>query len=242
MDRMGAFAESVSLPARRVGRRPRGLDGVEAACLPLPGLCALAALDAGGVRPGSRVLIHGGAGGVGALAVQLASQRGAEVHATVGAADLERVRALGARRPIDRDAERFEDVARDLDLVLDTVGGETLTRSFAALRRGGTLASLHVPPPADALTAAGLRAPWLLRAMLPLVTLAPRRAAARAGVRLAPILTVPEPGALARLARAAEDPGLRVTIARVFPFEALGDAVEHLRSGAARGRVVLRRG
>ncbi|MFO0667476.1 MAG: alcohol dehydrogenase catalytic domain-containing protein [Polyangiaceae bacterium] len=81
MDRMGAFAERVVLPADRVARRPGSLSAEKASCLPLPGLCALSALDAGEVTHRSRVLIHGGVGGVGAIAVQLARQRGAEVFA-----------------------------------------------------------------------------------------------------------------------------------------------------------------
>lgn len=242
MDRMGAFSERASLPADRVARRPSALSAEEAACLPLPGLCALQALDAGGVGAGTRVLIHGGVGGVGGVAVQLASQRGAEVFATVGTSDLERARELGAARPIDYRTQRFEDEARELDFVFDTVGGETLARSFGAVRRGGVVASLHVPPAADALAAAGLRAPWFLRALLPLVTRAPRAAAARAGARLSPILSVPNAPGLERLARAAEGPGLRVSVDKVFPFEALGAAIDHVQSGRAKGRVVLKRG
>lgn len=241
MDRMGAFAESVVLPASRVARRPANLGAVIAACLPLPGLCALQALDAAGVGRGARVLIHGGVGGVGGLAVQLAHQRGAEVYATVGPRDLDRARALGATHPIDYRESRFEDAARELDFVFDTVGGDTLTRSFGAVRRGGVVASLHVPPSAEALRAAGLRAPWFLRALLPLLTRKPRGLAARAGARLVPILSVPSAVGLESLTRAAEGAGLQVTVDRVFPFEALSDAIAHLTSGEARGRVVLGR-
>lgn len=241
MDRMGAFAEQVVLPADRVALRPSGLTAEEAACLPLPGLCALAALDAGEVGEGSRVLVHGGGGGVGSLAVQLASQRGAEVFATVGTQDLERARALGASRPIDHRSERFEDAARDMDFVLDTVGGDTLARSWRVVKRGGVVASLHVPPDAGALVAAGLRAPFFLRLVLPLVTRGARAAAARAGARLVASLTVPSAAGLARITRAAEGPGLRVRVDEVFPFEALGAAFDHVQSGKARGRVVLTR-
>lgn len=241
MDRMGAFAERVVLPADRVARRPSALSVEEAACLPLPGLCALAALDAGKVDKGSRVLVHGGVGGVGGVAVQLASQRGAEVLATVGTGDLERARSLGASQPIDYRTQRFEDAAREMDFVFDTVGGDTLKRSWSVVKHGGVVASLHVPPPADALVAAGLRAPWFLRLLLPLVTRGSRGAALKAGARLVPILSVPSGAGLDRITRAAEGPGLRVVIDKVFPFEALGAAFEHLQSGKAKGRVVLKR-
>lgn len=241
MDRMGAFAERVVLPASRVAKAPEGVRPEEAACLPLPGLCALAALDAGHVSAGSRVLVHGGGGGVGSLAVQLARHRGAEVFVTVGARDVERARRLGADHAIDYRSERFEERARGMDLVIDTVGGDTLARSWACVTPGGVVASLHVPPPAEALLAAGLRAPWLLRLLLPLVSRGPRAAAAKAGARLAPILTVPSVAGLEVLARAAEGPGLSVAIDGVFPFEELGAAFDRLEGGQVKGRVVLRR-
>lgn len=242
MDRMGAFSEHVVLPADRVARRPGALSVEEAACLPLPGLCALAALDAGKVDKGSRVLVHGGVGGVGGIAVQLASQRGAEVFATVGTSDMERARSLGVGLPIDYRAQRFEDVAQEMDFVFDTVGGDTLKRSWRVVKRGGTVASLHVPPPAPVLVGAGLRAPWFLRLLLPLITRGPCAAAAKAGARLVPILSVPSAAGLERITREAESPGLRVTVDKVFPFASLGAAFEHMQSGNAKGRVVLKRG
>jgi len=170
-------------PADRVARRPAALSVEEAACLPLPGLCALAALDAGKVDKGSRVLVHGGVGGVGGIAVQLASQRGAEVFATVGTSDLERARALGVSHPIDYRTQRFEDAARDMDFVFDTVGGDTLKRSWRVVKRGGVVASLHLPPQAYALAAAGLHAPLILRLLLPSTTRGAHAAAAKAGAR-----------------------------------------------------------
>lgn len=241
MDRMGAFAESVVIDEARVAKRPAHMSPEEAACLPLPALCAMQALDEGDVTKGSRVLVHGGAGGVGSIAVQLASQRGAEVFSTVSAGDFDHARALGAAHPIDYRSQRFEEVARDMDFIFDTVGGETLRRSWSAIKRGGVIASLHVPPSASAIASAGLRASWLLRLALPLVTRGAHSAARRAGARLAPIMTVPSGSALSVVARSAESRGLRVHVDKVFPFEALVPAFEHLTSGKAKGRVVLTR-
>jgi NADPH:quinone reductase-like Zn-dependent oxidoreductase len=240
MDRMGAFAESVVLPAERVTRRPANMSPEEAACLPLPGLCALAALDAGAVGSGSRILIHGAAGGVGGIARQLAQQRGAEVYVSVSARDMARMTELPASHVIDR-TRRLEEVVRGLDFVFDTVGGDALKRSWGVIRQGGVIASLHVPPPAEVLIAAGLRAPWILKLLLPLVTRGPRVAAAKVGARLAPILTVPGASRLARITEAAEGPGLRVSIDRVLPFEALGEGLEALGKGGLKGRIVLSR-
>ncbi len=128
-----------------------------------------------------------------------------------------------------------------MDFVFDMVGGQALKRSWSAVKRGGVVASLHVPPPADLLVAAGLRAPFILRLLLPLITRGAHAAAAKAGARLVPMLSVPSAAGLERITRAAESPGLRVAIDKVFGFEALGDAFEHLQSGHAKGRVVPKR-
>lgn len=169
MARMGAFGERVVVPSGMLGRPPAGWSMVEAATLPLPALCARQALDAAGVTAGQRVLVHGGAGGVGSLAVRIAAGRGAQVTATAGPRDRERVLALGATTVVDYTTQRFEDTARDQDVVFDTVGGETLARSFAAVRRGGVVVSLHGAPSVEVMTAAGLRPPWFLGLLLPLV-------------------------------------------------------------------------
>jgi NADPH:quinone reductase-like Zn-dependent oxidoreductase len=100
-----------------------------------------------GLRAGQTVLIHGGSGGVGSYAVQLAKLAGARVIATASGSNLERVRGLGADVAVDYRTQRFEDFARDVDVVLDTVGGETRNRSWPLIRRGGVLATLQPPPP-----------------------------------------------------------------------------------------------
>ncbi|MFO0667475.1 MAG: zinc-binding dehydrogenase [Polyangiaceae bacterium] len=143
--------------------------------------------------------------------------------------------------PIDFRTQRFEDLAREMDFVFDTVGGDTLKRSWSVIKRGGTVASLHVPPSGETLASAGLRAPWILRVLLPLMTRGPRAAAAKSGAQLVPILSVPSAAGLERIARAAESPGLRVVVDKVFPFEELGVAFDHMQSGKAKGRVLLKR-
>src|SRR2546425_9866736 len=148
--RDGAAAEYVTLGARDLAKRPASVDDVHAAAMPLSGLTAWQALvEQANLQTGQRVLIHGGAGGVGSFAVQLAPALGAEVYATASGRDLDFVRGLGADTVIDYRGQRFEDVAHDVDVVVDTVGGETLARSFASLRRGGTLVTLPAPPPRE---------------------------------------------------------------------------------------------
>jgi NADPH:quinone reductase-like Zn-dependent oxidoreductase len=148
-DRDGAAAEFVAVPAAHLAAKPSNVSHVHAAALPLAGLTALQALvDHAAVRPGEEVLVHGGAGGVGALTVQLAAILGAHVTATVRSDAAELVRGLGARRVIDVRSEAF-DVTGPYDVIVDTVGGETLRRSCAVLGRGGRLVTLSGPRPAD---------------------------------------------------------------------------------------------
>jgi NADPH:quinone reductase-like Zn-dependent oxidoreductase len=236
MARMGAFAERVVVPAAMLGRPPAGWSMEEASTLPLPALCARQALDAAGVQAGQRVLIHGGAGGVGSLAVRIAAAIGARVSATVGTRDLDRVRALGAETAIDYTSARFEDVAREQDVVFDTVGGDTLARSFQAVKRGGVVVSLHGAPSVETMRAAGLNPPWFLGLLLPLVGWGTARKAAAAGARFLPQVTVPDGEALSAVSRLDLT---RPVVDRCFPFGELPAALAHVASGAARGRVCL---
>jgi len=136
----GAMAEYCVAPFSAVAAKPKRLTHVEAASVPISALTAWQALfDHARVQSGERVLIHGGAGGVGSFAVQLAASRGAHVIATVSARNIEFVKSLGAHDVIDYRTARFEDSANKADVVLDTVGGETLERSWNVLASGGRL-------------------------------------------------------------------------------------------------------
>lgn len=147
-DRDGAAAEYVTVPAADLAPRPATVSHTVAAALPLAGLTAVQALsDHAKVRPGEDVLVLGAAGGVGALTVHLASLLGANVTATVRSDTADFVRDLGAKRVIDVRREAFDDAGPAYDVVIDTVGGETLDRSYAVLRRGGRLITLSAPPP-----------------------------------------------------------------------------------------------
>src|SRR5664279_2214879 len=150
-DRLGAAAEYVTAPADDLARRPRQIPHVLAAALPLAGLTGWQGLhDHAGLRPDDEVLVHGGAGGVGGFAVQLAAQAGATVTATVrGAADARTASQLGAERVIDVCSTAFDVGPARYDIVLDTVAGDTLERSYPLLRPGGRLVTLAVPPSAD---------------------------------------------------------------------------------------------
>jgi NADPH:quinone reductase-like Zn-dependent oxidoreductase len=148
-DRDGGAADYVTVPAQDLAAKPSAVSHTVAAALPLAGLTALQALvDHARVQRGERVLVTGGAGGVGALTVQLAAQLGADVAATVRSDAVELARNLGARKVIDVRSDAVDDSRAAYDVVIDTVGGPTLDWSFRVLRGGGRLVTLPAPLPA----------------------------------------------------------------------------------------------
>jgi NADPH:quinone reductase-like Zn-dependent oxidoreductase len=149
----GAYAQHVLIKPQEWARKPDNLSHVEAAAVPLAAITAWQGMiDHGGLKSGQRVLIHGGAGGVGHLAIQIAKAKGAWVATTCSGEDLEFVRGLGADQVIDYKTEKFEDHLSDIDLVYDLIAGETQERSFGVLRHGGALIStLQEPDKAKAL-------------------------------------------------------------------------------------------
>ena len=145
-DQSGSYAEYAIAPITHVTEKPPGLDHIQAAALPTAGLTAWQALfDAAHIERGQRVLIHAASGGVGSFAVQFAKWKGATVLGTSSAQHLEFLRLLDADERIDYRNSRFEEVAREVDVVLDTIGGETQNRSWGVLRAGGILVSTVQP-------------------------------------------------------------------------------------------------
>jgi NADPH:quinone reductase-like Zn-dependent oxidoreductase len=192
-DRDGAAAEYVAVPAADLATRPATVSHVVSAALPLAGLTAWQALVGhANVRPGERVLIHGGAGGVGALAVELAGILGAEVTTTVRSDAHELVRGLGAGHVVDTRTEEFDAPGPPYDVVIDTVGGDTLNRSFAVLRPGGRLVTLSAPPPEGMAAAHDVEATFFI--------------------------VVPDREQLTRLATYVVEDRLHVAIADTFPL------------------------
>jgi NADPH:quinone reductase-like Zn-dependent oxidoreductase len=211
----GSQSDYVVVKAVELVAAPKSIDLVHAAAIPLAAMTAWQGLfDHGELQPGQRVLIHGGAGGVGHMAVQLAKAKGATVFATCGPDDLDFVRSLGADRAVDYKGERFEDVATGIDLVLDLVAGETQDRSWAVLKPGGKLVcTLSEPDAAQA---------------------------AEHGARFAPRWWAqPNAVQLGEVAAMVDDGRLRVEIARTFPLEEAAAAHALLEAGGVRGKVVL---
>ncbi len=153
-DESGSYAEFALAPTSQVGEKPTDLEHETAASIPIAGLTAWQALfDKAELQPGQRVLVHAAAGGVGSLAVQFARWKGAYVIGTASAQHIEFVKQIGAQEVIDYRRQRFEEQLRDVDVVLDTIGGETQERSWRVLRPGGIIVSILQPPSKEAAAA-----------------------------------------------------------------------------------------
>ncbi|MEU5924367.1 NADP-dependent oxidoreductase [Streptomyces antimycoticus] len=212
-----AYAEVVSAPAVHLARKPASLSHAEASALPVVGLTAWQGLvDLGGVREGDRVLVHGGGGGVGHVAIQIAKALGAHVIATAGGSKREFVEGLGADEVIDYTAVDFTEAARGIDLVLDTIGGDTVERSLGVLRPGGHLVTAVAEEDTE---------------------LVARYEAA--GMRFSGIAVDPDPVALRGLVDLVEQGRLRVHVQETFPFERVADAHRLLDGGHLQGKLVL---
>jgi NADPH:quinone reductase-like Zn-dependent oxidoreductase len=200
-ERDGAAADFVAVPAVDLAPIPPTLSHPVAAVLPLAGLTALQALtDHAGVRAGESVLVHGGAGGVGVLTVQLAAIIGAEVIATVRSDAGDLLRGFGAKRVIDMRTEAFDANGAVYDVVIDTVGGETLDRSFSVLRRGGRLVTIAGTPAEGKADEYGVTATFFL--------------------------VTSNRGQLTKLAALVDSGRLTVEIAEMFPLEKGREAFE----------------
>jgi NADPH:quinone reductase-like Zn-dependent oxidoreductase len=212
--RDGAAAEYVAVRASNLALKPRKIDHVHSAAVTLSGLTAWQALFThGGLQPGQKVLVHGGAGGVGTFAVQLAHWKGAHVFTTSSGANLDFLRGLGADQTIDYTKTRFEDVLSDIDLVLDAVGGDIVQRSWRVLRRGG--------------------------AMISVAKFIPENEPREHGVRGFFFIVEPDRDQLEELAKLLDTGLLKVEVAGVFPLVQACDAFELAGKGHTRGKIVL---
>jgi NADPH:quinone reductase-like Zn-dependent oxidoreductase len=210
----GGYAEYVPVAVEGLARKPKSLTFTQAGAYPLVAMTAWqATVDAGGVKPGDRVLVHGGAGGVGGMAVQIAKAKGAHVIATASARNHEYLKSIGVDEAIDYRTQRFEDVAKDVDLVVDTVGGETLERSPAVVKRGGRIVTIAGRLPQAACEAGGIECK---------------------GVRAEPAAA-----SLAEIGRLIDAGSIDVHVDATFPLERAGEAQELNREGHTRGKIVL---
>jgi len=213
--RNGAYADYIVVRESELALKPNSLHHIRAAAVPLAALTAWQSLfDTAQLQPGQRVLIHAGSGGVGHFAVQLAKWKGAYVFATASTKNQDLLRELGVDKAIDYTQQRFEDVARNIDIVLDTIGGETQERSWSVLKKGGVLVSLVQPPSEEKAKELGVRAAFV--------------AGHPSGEQLAEIAKIIDAGQLAPV------------IDRILPLSEVRRAHELSKSGHTHGKIVLR--
>jgi NADPH:quinone reductase-like Zn-dependent oxidoreductase len=213
--RDGAYADYIAVREAMVAMKPKSLHHVRAAAAPVSVLTAWRSLfDLGHLQSGQRILIHGGSGGVGHFAVQLAKWKGAYVLATDSTKNQELLRKLRANEAVDYTSEKFEDVVHNVDIVLDTIGGETQERSWGVLKQGGVLISL-VQPPSE-------------------------QKAKQFGVRGVMCSVQPDGEQLNKIAKLIDSARLRPTIDRILPLSEARRAHELSQNGQVHGKIVLR--
>lgn len=211
---LGSFTEVILMDPQFIAAKPEKLTHVEAASLPVVGISALQALmDTIGLKQGQKILIHGGAGGIGTIAIQLAKHIGAYVATTVSEKDKQYVKGLGADEVIDYNNQSFDEILHDYDAVLDNVGGDTHLKSFKILKKGGILVSKVEQPRADLIDKYGVKAVMDFT---------------RVGQEQ-----------LSRLTELINKGIIKIHVDKVFPLEQAEEALTYLQTGHPRGKVVL---
>jgi NADPH:quinone reductase-like Zn-dependent oxidoreductase len=211
----GGYAEYVAIPEQNAAKKPEKIDAVHAAAVPVAGLTAYQALfDTAALKPGQTVLIHGAAGGVGHFAVQLAKSVGAKVIATGSATSADFLKELGADQVIDYKTQKFEEIVKDVDVVLDTIGGDTLARSYGVVKSGGIIVSIVEKPAADK--------------------------AKEKGIRAVNILVKPNGSQLSEIAKLIDAGKVKPHVSHTFALEEAAKAHELSEAGHTRGKIVLK--
>lgn len=212
--RGGTYAEYVTVDESQVSLKPKTISFAAAAALPMAAQAAwTAVISVGELATGQTILIHGAAGALGSIAVQLAHHRGARVIATASGDGIDLVRSLGADEVIDYKTTPFAEVAKMVDLVVDTIGGATQEASWSVLKPGGMLVATAVPPPPDRATAAGVRSSF--------------------------IFTVPSSTVLDQLAAMVDAGLIRPLIGREMALDEAARAHSMVETGLAKGKIVL---
>ena len=235
---IGTFAERIAVKEADLAPKPANLSMVQAASIPLVGLTAWQVLvERAQIKPGRKVLIHAGSGGVGTFAIQLAKHLGSTVATTASAANAAMVKELGANVVIDYRSQKFEEELSGYDVVLNSLDATTLEKSLKVLKPGGKLISISGPPDPAFARAQGLNV--VLRLVLRLMSAGIRRKAKRAGVDYSFLFMRADGGQLDRITKLIEDGTIRPIVDRVFPFETLNEAFAYIDTGRAKGKVVV---
>lgn len=215
-DESGSYAQYCLAPVSHIVEKPKQIDHVTAAAIPVPAMTAWQALfDEAKLGPGQRVLIHAASGGVGNFAVQFAKWKGAHVIGTASGPNEQLVRDLGADEFIDYRKTRFEEAVRDVDVVFDTVGGDTQERSWKVLKKGGVLVSIVQPPSEQSAKAHNVRGIFM------------REDATRTSE-------------LTQISKLIANGQIKVNVETILPLRDARKAQELSQTGHARGKIVLK--
>lgn len=236
--RIGTFAEFISMSEDDVALKPQNLSMEEAASIPLVGLTAWQALvEVGKVKPGQKVFIQAGSGGVGTFAIQLAKHLGAMVATTTSAKNIDLVKSLGADVVIDYTTQDFEKVLSGYDLVLNSQDTKTLEKSLRVLKPGCQLISISGPP--DPAFAKDLGLNLFLKLVMRLLSRGVRKKANGLGIRYSFLFMRAQGQQLSEITSLIESGAIRPVVDKVFPFEKAGDALAYVETGHAKGKVVI---
>jgi NADPH:quinone reductase-like Zn-dependent oxidoreductase len=217
LDNSGGYAQYALVTEREAAPKPKSLTYVEAAAVPVVAMTAWQALvDTAKLSAGQTVLIHGGSGGVGSFAIQIAKARGAKVIATASTANQDFLKQLGADVAIDYTKQKFEDIAKDVDVVLDSIGRDTLARSYAVVKKGGIIVSLVARPKESELN--------------------------KHGIRGTALNAEPNSEELAEIGKLIDDKKIKVIVSQTFPLSEAMKAQEQVATGHTRGKIVLKVG
>src|SRR5438874_2400251 len=215
LDNNGGYAQYALTTEHETAPKPKSLTYVQAAAVPIVALTAWQALvDTAKLSAGQTVLIHGGSGGVGSFAIQIAKSRGAKVIATASTANQDLLKELGADVAIDYTKQKFEDVAKDVDVVLDSVGKDTLARSYGVVKKGGFIATLVAEPDQAELD--------------------------KHGIRGAPISVKPNSDELMEIMKLIEEKKIKPVVSQVLPLTEAVKAQEQAATHHTRGKIVLK--
>lgn len=234
----GALAEFAAVPESAAAIKPENLDFVQAASIPMVGLTSWQALkERAGLKPGQKVFIPAGSGGIGTFAIQLAKHLGAQVGTTTSTGNVELVRSLGADEVIDYKKQEFEDVLQDYDVVLGTIRGDGIEKSLQILKPNSRVVSLIGPPDAAFARARGMN--FFMTFVFGLMSGKIIRQARKRGIEYSFLFAHPDGRQLAEIGELLNAARIHPVIDKVFPFDQAKEALAYLEKGRAKGKIVV---
>lgn len=235
----GALAEYAVVPEHVAALKPTKLDFVQAASIPMVGLTSWQALkERARIKPGHKVFIPAGSGGIGSFAIQLAKHLGATVATTTSTNNVDMVKGLGADEVVDYKKQAFETILRDYDVVLGTLRGDELEKSLQVLKQNSRIVSLIGPPDAAFARARGMH--FFMRFVFGLLSSKIIRHAKKVGAEYSFLFVHPDGGQLAEIGTLIDAGHIHPIIDKVYPFDQTKEALAYLAAGRAKGKVVVK--